>query len=253
MMYNLDYQKLRPTRDYLHDISLVLGKFQQVFLTPDAHDWFRGLEVTENGLSTQALPVKGQELRVVLNFRDSKISIGEASWPLGGITAPELFDAFARWLHEQGIDTELVVPEFTNADTICDAEQSNALADALWWIKSQLTNLSGAIQAQEVAPILLFPHHFDLSEVWHLDASGSQLSLGFSTGDSSIAEPYLYITAYPEPAGAADVALPSPVYWQTEGFSGAILLYKDLAASSDPEQTLKGFAETVLRAELKLF
>jgi hypothetical protein len=43
------------------------------------------------------------------------------------------------------------------------------------------------------------------------------MNFGFSTGDDSIAEPYLYATAYPLPPELPHAELPPGARWQTEG------------------------------------
>ncbi|MDH3452449.1 MAG: DUF5996 family protein [Gammaproteobacteria bacterium] len=61
-----------------------------------------------------------------------------------------------------------------------------------------------------------------------------QMNFGFAFGDESIPQPYFYITAYPLPDALPNVPLPDGTVWRSEGFSGAVLLYKDLAATTDP-------------------
>ena len=64
-------------------------------------------------------------------------------------------------------------------------------------------------QHRETSPVQLWPHHFDWALSWFsgrpIPDDGSptgyrsveQMMFGFSTGDVSIDEPYLYILAYP--------------------------------------------------------
>ena len=61
-----------------------------------------------------------------------------------------------------------------------------------------------------------------------------QMNFGFAFGDAGIPEPYLYVTAYPLPDTLPNTALPEGTRWQSEGFNGAVLLYRDLASMDDP-------------------
>jgi hypothetical protein len=79
-----------------------------------------------------------------------------------------------------------------------------------------------------------------------------QINFGFSPGDESIPHPYFYITAYPLPDGLTDTPLPGEAYWQTEGFTGAILMYEALVGADDPADTLLTFLRTVQQAGAKL-
>jgi hypothetical protein len=99
---------------------------------------------------------------------------------------------------------------------------------------------------EETSPIQVWPHHFDLSMIWLLgqklpdqdpldeESSDKQMNFGFAFGDDSIEKPYFYVTAYPLPDALRTIALPAGATWQTGGFSGALLLYEDLIAASDP-------------------
>ncbi len=103
---------------------------------------------------------------------------------------------------------------------------------------------------EETSPIQLWPHHFDLSMLWlpgekiegqdpdNEEYSDKQMNFGFTFGDEGIPEPYFYVTAYPLPDGFPSLELPTGTEWQTEGFSGAVLLYKTLINSSDPHSYL---------------
>ena len=104
---------------------------------------------------------------------------------------------------------------------------------------------------EETSPIQVWPHHFDLSRIWlagpkipgqdpaNEEYSDKQMNFGFVFGDEGIDEPYFYVTVYPLPDKLPDVELPAGTVWQTEGFSGAVLLYKDLVAASDPAAYLQ--------------
>jgi hypothetical protein len=103
---------------------------------------------------------------------------------------------------------------------------------------------------EETSPIQLWPHHFDLSMLWlpggkiegqdlqNEEYSDKQMNFGFAFGDDGIPEPYFYVTAYPLPTDLPNLQLPAGTEWKTEGFSGAVLLYKTLIESSDPQKYL---------------
>lgn len=109
---------------------------------------------------------------------------------------------------------------------------------------------------QETSPVQLFPHHLDLALSWYSgrlipdqdpadeDAADEQMTFGFSTGDDTIADPYFYATAYPEPPGFAGSELSDVAYWQQEGFTGAILPYSALVADRSAVR-LRRFLEQV--------
>ena len=235
-------QDLGPTRDYLREVALVLGSLQRAFLPKHPRDWQHGLEVTMRGLSTQAFMMGGKEARALLDLVRNKVRLGGDKWALKDSDGPELFQEVRLWLQANGVDVELEEPEFANGGRQFDAVEAGAYAGALWWMEAQFRKLKGDLKGGVVSPILLYPHHFDLSLTWFPHDDERQVAVGWSTGDETIVEPYVYLTAYPEPAGFKDIKLPGGAYWQSDGFRGAILPYAALAASADPKELFEQFA-----------
>jgi hypothetical protein len=234
--------KLGPTRDRLRDAALVLGKLQQVFLPAEKHDWQYGLEVNMRGPLTQAMTVKGSEVRGSIDLVRHKVRLDGVKWKLEEYDGPELYKNVRVWLQGQGIDSELAEPEFGGVGKEYDREQAAAYAEALWWIDKQFRIIKAGLEGGLTSPILIYPHHFDLSLVWFPHDDERQLGLGWSTGDETIPEPYLYITQYPEKKDFTVRKLPDEAHWQTDGFSGAVLPYEALVKSNDPEELLRRFA-----------
>jgi hypothetical protein len=225
----LDAKLLGPTRDRLQAAALVIGSLQRAFLPKDPHDWHYGLEVTMRGISTQAFKLGSEEVRATIDLVRNIVRLDGNSWPLADCDGAELFQEVQVWLQSKGLDVELEEPKFSD-DGPFDPKQAAAYAKALWWLDAHFKSLKSGLNKGLMAPILLYPHHFDLSLVWFPHDDDRQLAIGFSTGDETIAEPYLYLTASTEPKGFKDIKLPAAVHWQADGFSGAILPYAKLQA-----------------------
>ena len=113
---------------------------------------------------------------------------------------------------------------------------------------------------EEKSPIQVWPHHFDVSMIWlpggkvagqdraDEEYADKQMNFGFAFGDASIPEPYFYVTAYPLPEALPAVPLPTGTAWHSDGFNGAVLLYRDLIAMSDPHAYLQELWSTLLAA-----
>ena len=69
-------------------------------------------------------------------------------------------------------------------------------------------------------PVLLWPHHFDVSFARDLGADRA-MTVGMSPGDASYAEPYWYVTPWPYPTG--DLPPLDSGHWHTQGWTGAVL------------------------------
>jgi hypothetical protein len=248
-LVQLIYEDLVPARDYLRDVALVLGSLQRGFLQPHPHDWQHGLEVTMRGISTQAFMVNGEEVRASIDLVRNKVRLpGMKSLSLEACKGPELFQAVQQWVHERAPEVQLEKPEFSGGKF--DSFQTGKYAHTLWWMHQQFRLIREQLTTGLASPILLYPHHFDLSLSWFPKDNEQQLSLGWSTGDDTIPEPYVYGTAYPEPPDFKQIKLPYPAYLQSKGFTGAILLDKDLAADQEPEKLLAEFAHLFLAGSL---
>jgi hypothetical protein len=78
------------------------------------------------------------------------------------------------------------------------------------------------------------------------EQSDKQMNFGFVLGDSMIAEPYFYVTAYPTPDAMADTPLPAGATWRTDGFTGAVALYRDVVTKDDPHAYLLDLWNTLV-------
>ena len=71
-----------------------------------------------------------------------------------------------------------------------------------------------------------WPHHLDLSVL--TARGGGSVGLGLAPGDGHHAQPYLYAYPWPYPDPVALPPLEPPTFWHTAGFTGAVLLGRDL-------------------------
>ncbi|MDB5170345.1 MAG: hypothetical protein JWO35_39 [Candidatus Saccharibacteria bacterium] len=239
-------EDLIPTRNYIQDVVKVLGSLQLAYVAPNEHEWQYGLEVTMRGISTQEMMVGGQHIRATVDLVKHKVRIGDTNWSLEEYAAPEILNHNKVWLTARSQRVELEQPEFSADTKYFDAKQAAHYAEALWWLEKRFKGIKTDLDTGLTSPILLYPHHFDIALSWFPQNDTKQLSLGFSSGDESIKEPYLYLTAYPEPDGFTNRELPAEAYWQTAGFRGAILPYARLQASQAPDAVFDDYASLIL-------
>jgi len=249
----LIYKDLVPARNYLQEVALILSSLQRAFIPKDPHDWQYGLEVTVRGLITQPFMIKGEAVRASLDLVRRKVRLQDSSWPLSDYTPAEIFNNIQVWLASHAVKVNLSQPKFSTKAPRFDKQQADLYAASLWWLDGQFRWLKLKLQQGLTSPILLYPHHFDLSLVWFPHNDERQLAIGFSSGDETIAEPYLYLTAYPEPSGFTNLDIPREAYYQTSGFSGAILPYDKLSTSADPVKLFHNYSLSTLTAASPLF
>ena len=242
----IHYEDLLPTRNYLQDIALVLGALQRGFLPENPHDWQHGLNVNLRGITTQGFLVKGNESFASLDLHVNKVRLGRDNWRLGEYDAPEILTNFKAWMSDLGVELALDEPIFSNASKGFDPIQASVYSEVLWWMNDRFGQIKTSLEQGLTSPVLLYPHHFDLSLVWFPKNDDKQLGIGFSTGDQVIPEPYVYITSYPEPNGFTDITLPEGCYWQNTEFSGAIMPYSILSKSQDPVESLNSFIKPTI-------
>jgi len=232
-----------PTRDYVQDVARVVGKVQQLFVEPDQHDWHRGLVVNELGIATQ--PLRGVASLIQINLRNGMVETGDSSWPLASTSAQDIFTKLQEWAAAKGSKKSPETPEFQTQSSTFDPAQAAQLLDAMVWSTTQLDELKAKLTTGLTSPVLLYPHHFDVSLSWFPDNDTQQLTFGFSTGDETIAEPYYYTTSYPESEAFTTKVLPTPAYWQKDGFSGAVIKYNELIHDGNPAQKLADYFTTL--------
>lgn len=103
------------------------------------------------------------------------------------------------------------------------------------WFANLAAVLPELARGRKASPTRVWSHHFDLDTV--LDRGGERtLGFGFSPGDDSFAEPYLYVLPNPEPEASALRTLPAPMEWVTDGWVGAVLRGSGVAALASDAQ-----------------
>jgi len=229
---------MQPTRDYLQDIAKILGKVQQVFISPAPHDWHKGLEIVPNGLTTQDL---GGGRRLLLDFMKVELSMETFTMPLKQMDSNKVFDTLAEWAKRSGSEVAVEKPELLATSVDYDAHQASEIMAALLTTRDAFKLFSSTITTGTLSPLLLYPHHFDVSLVWFPKDNDDQLGFGFSTGDQDVTEPYYYATQWPEHKEFLQKKLTPPAYWQKQGFSGAVMPYNDIVLATDPQQMILDF------------
>lgn len=174
-----------------------------------------------------------------------------ASLPLAGRTLAEglawLQTACTR--HAGAAPTPLALPEHELPEhplahgAPFGSQPAHALELARWF-----ANLGAALErrraGREASPTRVWSHHFDMDTVLTL-GGGRTLGLGFSPGDESYAEPYVYALPTPYPDEAALPPLVPPLEWVTDGWIGIVLRGSHLAPL--PAEAQAGLVERLTR------
>jgi hypothetical protein len=263
----IDVPAIATTRNALHAYARHMGNWLKVCRLRRKHWWHASLRPSLVGLTTGVV-YASIDFEIVLNLQKSLLQVQtstgqDRSEPLDGQSAAELGNNIKTFLVSCGLNEQVVseLPDDTT-DTYSDysAEQASVISDALCSVTSTMTHFRAGIR-EETSPIQLWPHHFDLSMLWlpgdkvpdrdlsDEDHADKQVNFGFTFGDEGIPEPYFYITAYPFPEALPAIPLPPGATWQSEGFSGVVLLYKDLIENNhEPERYLLALWRSLLKA-----
>jgi len=257
------------TRDALHAYARIPGDWLKHCRSKRKHWWHASLRPSLNGLTSGIIHAE-IDFEIELNLRQSflevKTSTGkQLSEKIHGQSAAELADKVKCFLIAAGVDQQSVPEDNDNSkNETAYSGYSEAHALSLAQIMNSVFTAMKDFRAgirEETSPVQLWPHHFDLSMLWlpgeliagqdpaNEEYADKQMNFGFTFGDEGIAEPYFYITAYPLPDALPETELPAGTLWQSEGFSGAVLLYKDLIENcSNPHDYLLDLWRRLLSA-----
>jgi len=261
----LDLDAIQETRDALHAYARVLGGWLATIRAKRKHWWHASLRPSLTGLTTGVVRADA-DFELELDFIASSVRVRTTQEDLTAELKGQSAADIASWLDDTlggiGIDPSLAPGDKVRGDLQFpgySAAEAVSLQRALASVTAALEDFRAGIR-EETSPIQVWPHHFDLSMIWlpghkvpgqdsaNEEYADKQMNFGFVFGDESFAEPYFYITAYPLPEALPKVVLRAGTTWKSEGFSGAVLLYKDLVAVSDPAGYLQELWSTLLMA-----
>ncbi len=262
----LNPKRIGATRDALHAYSRILGDVLKSGRRQRKHWWHASLRPSLRGLTTGVIYGE-KDFEIELDFRRSELHVrtvgGEPLLEkLTGQSAVALGESIQAFLQSAGVRGDVLEIKGDDRGEVFagySTEIAGELASALSGVSAAMTSFRASIR-EESSPIQLWPHHFDLSMIWlpgqkvpdqdpaNEEYADKQMNFGFTFGDGGIPEPYFYVTAYPLPAAMPKTRLPAAAHWKSDGFSGAVLLYKDLVTANDPSEYLQEFWSSLLVA-----
>ena len=238
----------------LHAFAKLLGAYCNACAPRRKHWWHISLKPVVAGFTTGPLENNGQLFELVLDFHSLSIGLriyGDDAYEFSvqGESAASMQEKLSAVLSQHSMKVELDQGKIEAARHEFDPKFASRLGQVYGQLALCLARFRSGISA-ETSPIQLWPHHFDLAMTWlpgekvpgqdpeDEENADKQMNFGFTFGDASIPEPYFYVTAYPLPDALPKLSLPAGTTWHTEGFSGAVLLYRSLVQNADPNAYL---------------
>jgi hypothetical protein len=266
---DLKLDEWQSTRDSLHGYAASVGAIRRAMTPPRKHWWHITLQVSARGLTTTTIPAGERALELVLNPFKQRIEVelsdGQSTaLDLTGLSQAATMQSLLSVLQDVGVDVpELSLKDWDDTVLVYDRAAAMRFWQALTQIEAVFQEFKGGLR-QETGPVHLFSHHFDLSVNWFsgrlipdadpddAENADEQMNFGFVSGDSSVREAYIYVTAYPEPDGFVEFSLPDGAYWHTDGFVAAVLPYAMLAGDDQAGFRLLDFLTTVQQSGASL-
>jgi len=227
------------TREALHAVAEVIGKFRGTLVKPIAKNDNLYLIAAEQGFCTPPI-TKYDELEIGCNSEKMIIEIGNAS---------EKYSSFSlKGKSQKAICEELSVilkNDFgTNADVdssgfdsekVFNADEQNAKDFLTQFVNFNLLlkEFWKRITTGVRSPICLWPHHFDNAFKWFggkkAGGEDEQMGIGVSNGDETYSLPYIYVTFYPPLRKTNTLNIPEGAVLHDYGWTGIILPYGSIA------------------------
>lgn len=239
----LDFNEIHQSMETIHGYAKLIGAIRGS-MTPEQKDfWHISLRTAPLGFRTTPMPIgDGHTFEMLLDLVSHSVTITTSkgyTWqmPIEGQTIKLFTENILAELGKLGISPSIDTEEFKDEkDRDYNFQHASDIFRYYCIFDMVLKEFKGTL-AQETSPVQLWPHHMDTAFACYTD-SGLLLTCGFLTGDSSIEEPYFYITAYPEIDDTSAVTLQGKAYWHTEDWQGIIYKYKDLLEADSPRQEL---------------
>jgi Family of unknown function (DUF5996) len=248
----------RDTRAALHAYARIAGAIRTQLAPPEKHWYHVSLRTCAVGLVTPPIPGADGTFDILIDLPSSEWIVSTSTgqqWrtPLVGQSAERLCAETLNMLSLSDLDLELDAEGFgTTGWADYDREAAARYWRALLWFDVVLRHFKAGLR-EETSPVQVWPHHFDLAVLWlsgrrvpgqdpaDPDRADEQMNFGFVPGDDEIREPYVYATAYPQPAGLEDIELPDGARWHGGNWQGALLPYDYLQHSPEPSPALLDF------------
>lgn len=194
-------------------------------------------------------------IRAGLNVRDFALTILDGDdraierLPLQGMTLDDGYQWIAEMMRRHGVGEidphrlQRPAADFPDhpvgAGAAFTAGAATARHELARWYSNALLVLSEVVRDYENAsPVRTWPHHFDIATLITLEhaedaESTRSVGVGMAPGDSSYAEPYLYVAPWPVPRRPTLPGLDGTATWHTEGWVGTVLTGTQLVAAAE--------------------
>jgi len=233
----------------LHAVAQVMGRVRKSFVSPQPNAQHLTLQPIRHGLTTGPFTTNSGSHSLSGDFTTQQItaSFAERPFPMTQAGLNALLNA-ATAEAKTGLREGDPPPEIS-----VDASHAADYATVQYAVFSALARFRARLSGQ-MTPLVLWPHHFDLSFLSFISGDGDEhsdphLNFGFAPYSDTIPRPYLYMYGWPMPDGIMKAPLPTPAEWVTEGWHGVMVSYDKLLDEPDPQATI----ESVCAAIFTLF
>jgi hypothetical protein len=262
---------------------MLVSPVHQALITPRSNFLHLPLEVRPWGVESQVLPMGG---RIGVDFRSRAMTLtrpggeerrfelaehsqaslfralleelkaDELAEVLRDLPEGSLVEGFVARLHAEGRAGASLTVEAVTGDRplVVDPRTGSDYAEVLHGVFTGLARFRARLEGHWT-PLILWPHHFDISTLWfhlsnpEMDDHGPHLNFGFSPfTPGQYPEPYLFVYAYPYPEPFDPPPLPAPAFWHDEGWRGVVVRYEDLRRQADPVGLVEEIALQIFRA-----
>lgn len=233
----------QPTANSLHRAALVIGAARNAVVPRQPNHLHLSLSVVPEGLSSGKLP---NNSALILDFGAAEIRYEAPETGFGLPLAGHTQSTLATTLFYRLANANLpITPTETLDDQTpleIDAQTASDYAKALYVVFTAAARFRARLYGM-MSPVVVWPHHFDLSFLWFAtkddDEYKPHLNFGFAPFSPGIERPYLYAYVYPLPENVTGIPLPAPARWHTAGWTGALVEYDALAGEAQPEAKIE--------------
>jgi len=275
------------TKTTLHLCCQIVGKVRLGLNPRMNHWWHVPLYVTARGLSTRAIPFRGESFELELDLIDHQLVIrtskGELKTvPLMNTTVADFHAGVFENLGALNIRPHIIARPFdptkVKSDIPFAQDTTHKSYDPdyvtrFWHVLIGVERIFRVFRGRyqgKCSPVHFFWHSFDLAvtrfsgraaelaadadPVTREAYSHEVISAGFWPGDDNMPEPAFYAYAAPEPADLDKEKIqPKEAWWQDVGGSFmALYRYEDFRTAADPTGALLEFLQSSYDAGAKL-